>query len=304
MEDDADAYAWERRYERTWEDIAVGEDGVLRVEQPEGADWRLQSSGIDADARRGVIRHVLVLWDVSRSAGAIDGDLKPTRAVATASALIEWVEEFFNKNPISRLGIVLVGKVQDSVSGVVREVQAGAELWSHMSSNPEDHVRKLRAFREHGRCDGSFSLQNALELTCDVLMPMPAYGTREALLLVSSLSSCDPGDAKAAIGKVEEKGIRCSVLALQAETYICRLVAKRTRGAFAVICSFDHLKAELDRQLLAPPIASGGVSTAKCLIQMGLPSRATSKSATLCACHVALTRTGYCLLYTSPSPRD
>lgn len=292
-EAEADAYAWERRYERTWEDIAVGEDGVLRIEQPEGADWRLQSSAIDADARRGVIRHVLVLWDVSRSAGAIDGDLKPSRAVATAGALLEWVDEFFDKNPISRLGIVLVGKVQDSVSGIVREMQAGAELWSPMSSNPEDHTSKLRAFRESGRCDGNFSLQNALELACDVLMPMPAYGTREVLLLVSSLSSCDHGDVKASIRKVEEKSIRCSVLALQAETYICRLLAKRTRGAFAVICDYDHLKEELGRELAAPPIASGGGGIAKCLIQMGLPARETSKSATLCACHSALTRTGY-----------
>jgi hypothetical protein len=57
--------------------------------------------------------------------------------------------------------------VQDSVSGVVREMQAGAELWSQMSSNPQDHTSKLRAFRESGRCDGNFSLQNALELACE-----------------------------------------------------------------------------------------------------------------------------------------
>lgn len=291
--DEADAYAWERRYERTWEDIAVGEDGVLRVQQPEGADWRLQSSAIDANARRGVIRHVLLLWDVSRSAGAIDGDLKPSRAVATAGALLEWVEEFFDKNPISRLGIVLVGRVQDSTSGATREVQAGAELWSQMSSNPQEHVSKLRAFRERGRCDGSFSLQNALGLACDVLMPMPAYGTREVLLIVSSLSSCDPGDVKASIRRVEEKSIRCSVLALQAETYVCRLLAKRTRGAFAVICDYDHLRQELGRELAPPPVAAGGGGIAKCLIQMGLPARETGRNATLCACHAALTRTGY-----------
>ncbi|KAJ1620187.1 Ssl1-like-domain-containing protein [Pavlovales sp. CCMP2436] len=288
-----DAYAWERRYERTWEDIAVGADGILRIQQPEGADWRLQSAGFDLDARRGVIRHVLLLWDISKSAGAIDGDLKPSRAVATAGALIEWVDEFFDKNPISRLGIIVVGKVQDSVSGVVREMEAGAELWSQMSSNPEDHIGKLRAFREQPLCDGHFSMQNALDLACAVLMPMPAYGTREVLCLVSSLSSQDPGDVKASIRRVEERNIRCSVLALQAETYICRLLAKRTHGSFAVICDYDHLQQELRYQLAAPPIATVGSGVAKCLIQMGLPSRATSKLASLCACHGTLTRTGY-----------
>jgi transcription initiation factor TFIIH subunit 2 len=267
-----DAYAWERRYERTWEDIAVGADGVLRIQQPEGADWRLQSSAIDADARRGVIRHMLVVWDISKPAGALDGDLKPSRAGATAAALIEWIDEFFDKNPISRLGIVLVGKVQDSISGVVRETQAGAELWSQMSSNPEDHTRKLREFREAPRCEGHFSMQNALDLAAAVLMPMPAYGTREALFIVSSLSSCDPGDVQASIRRVAEKGIRCSVLALQAETHICRLLAKRTRGDFAVICDYDHLTAELARELTPPPIATAGGGVAKCLLQM-LPAR-------------------------------
>eukprot|EP00306_Pavlova_sp_CCMP459_P013102 CAMPEP_0185196964 /NCGR_PEP_ID=MMETSP1140-20130426/39191_1 /TAXON_ID=298111 /ORGANISM="Pavlova sp., Strain CCMP459" /LENGTH=62 /DNA_ID=CAMNT_0027764043 /DNA_START=51 /DNA_END=235 /DNA_ORIENTATION=- len=48
-----DAYAWERRYERTWEDIAVGEDGTLHVRQTEGADWRLQHSALPTDVRRG-----------------------------------------------------------------------------------------------------------------------------------------------------------------------------------------------------------------------------------------------------------
>lgn len=291
--DDDDAYAWERRYERTWEDITVAKDGTLRVRQAEGTDWRLQRAAIPLDARRGVIRHVLIVWDISRSAGGMDGDLKPSRALAVCTALTKWVEDFFDQNPISRLGIVLVGRVKDSVSGVERELEAGAELWSQLSSSAADHVRRLREFADSPRTEGLFSLQNALELVSAVLMPMPAYGTKEVLLLVSSLATCDPGDVMASIRRVEEMRARCSVLELQAETHVCKVLAHRTRGRFAVICDFAHLCEELREHLTPPAVTKGAGTMENCLVQMGLPPRSTSLAPSLCACHGELTHTGH-----------
>jgi transcription initiation factor TFIIH subunit 2 len=60
-----------------------------------------------------------------------------------------------------------------------------------------------------------------------------------------------------------------------------------------VICDYDHLKVELNKELAPPPVASVTGAVAKCLIQMGLPARITTATASLCACHATLTLTGY-----------
>lgn len=296
MAADEDTYAWERRYERTWEDIQVGEDGALHINQSDSADWRLRR-GVDipTGVRRGILRNFLVVWDVSAAAGEVDGDLKPTRAVAVANCLIDWIKEFFGQNPISRVGILIAGRV--TLAGNDTAVNAGVKLFSPMSSSPEDHIRHIREYAEGRRCEGHFSLQNALESARDLLRPQPAYATREVLMIVSSLSSCDPGDVGRAIDSMCERNVRCSVLALQAETYIYRHVTARTHGDFAVVCDMAHLAECLHAQVAAPPLVKGHKVVEHSLVHMGLPARESHAQPKVCACHDTFVSTSF------PCPR-
>ncbi|KAF6142740.1 hypothetical protein GIB67_018451 [Kingdonia uniflora] len=50
-------------------------------------------------------------------------------------------------------------------------------------------------------CVGDASLQNALDLVYENLNDIPSYGHREALILYSALTTCDPADIMETIQK-------------------------------------------------------------------------------------------------------
>lgn len=80
----------------------------------------------------------------------------------------------------------------------------------------------------------SWSLQNALEVALESLDAIPAYGHREVLLLYSALGTCDPGDILGTVQKCQVARIRCSVVGLAAELYICRQLCEKTGGGYSV----------------------------------------------------------------------
>mmetsp|Transcript_32471 Transcript_32471/g.127353 ORF Transcript_32471/g.127353 Transcript_32471/m.127353 type:complete len:102 (+) Transcript_32471:1136-1441(+) len=79
---------------------------------------------------------------------------------------------------------------------------------------------------------GEASLQNLLELSKAILDPVPPYGSKEVIMVFSSLSTTDPGDIKATTNSLKENGIRCSIVGLAAEVYILRQVCKKTGVCF------------------------------------------------------------------------
>lgn len=54
--------------------------------------------------QRGIIRHLLLIIDLSSAMS--EKDLRPTRYLLTIRYACEFVNEFFEQNPISQLGIV------------------------------------------------------------------------------------------------------------------------------------------------------------------------------------------------------
>lgn len=85
---------------------------------------------------------------------------------------------------------------------------------------------------------------------------MPAYTSREVLVLFGSLTTCDPGDIKSTIKELKENQIRVSIIGLAAEVRICRQIAKETGGEYSVLLDDHHLK-ELILNLVQPPLAGG-----------------------------------------------
>jgi transcription initiation factor TFIIH subunit 2 len=118
---------------------------------------------------------------------------------------------------------------------------------------------------------------------------MPGHATREVLVLMGSLTTCDPGDINTTIQNCKTANVRCSVISLAAEVRIYRELSKATDGNFAVIMDDVHLRDLLHEHVEPPPSASGAEPA---LIKMGFPSHASNDPSTpssglgLCMCHL------------------
>lgn len=129
-----------------------------------------------------------------------------------------FIREFFDQNPLSQICLITL---KDGV----------AHSLTDLGGSPESHIKALMG--KLG-CSGDASLQNGLELVHDLLCQIPSYGHREALILYSALSTCDPGDIMETIRKCKLAKIRCSVVGLSAEVYICKYLCQDTGGSYSI----------------------------------------------------------------------
>ncbi|KAL5712311.1 General transcription factor IIH subunit 2 [Ranunculus cassubicifolius] len=178
-----------------------------------------------------------------------------------------FIREFFDQNPLSHIGLVIL---KDGVVHYLTDLGGG----------PDSHIKALMNKLESS---GDASLQNGLELVHGYLNNIPSYGHREVLILYSALSTCDPGDIMETIQKCKKSKIRCSVVGLSAEIYICKHLCQETGGSYTVAVDESHFK-ELVLEHAPPPpaIAEFAVSN---LIKMGFPQRAAEGVISFCACH-------------------
>ncbi|KAI9223775.1 Ssl1-like-domain-containing protein [Blastocladiella britannica] len=141
---------------------------------------------------------------------------------------------------------------------------------------------------------GEPSLQNALELVRKVLAHVPRHGTREVIMVVSALTSCDPGNIADTLAAVARDGIRVSVVSLAAEVHVLKKLSEMTGGEFAVAMDEAHLKELLLAHVPPPPItAQTSALNASNLMRMGFPEYSAFASAVLCACHAMPIRAGH-----------
>ena len=217
----------------------------------------LEKSG--AKVKLGMMRHLFIVLDMSDCMKM--QDLKPSRLICTAKLLEQFVEEFFYLNPISQVGLITTKSKR-------------AQLISELAGNPRQHVENIRRFvldstsDGMSNCSGEPSLQNSLDLAVQTLRHMPTHASRELLVVMGSLTTCDPGDIATTIATCTSLHIRCSVIALAAEVRIYRELARATGGTFNVILDDIHLRDLLHAQLEPPPSTVGTEPT---LIKMGFP---------------------------------
>ncbi|KAG0582307.1 hypothetical protein M758_3G047500 [Ceratodon purpureus] len=266
----ADRGAFERHYadERSWEELQEDESGMLRpldVAQQQRQHRKRMAAMAGPHIQRGIIRYVYVLLDFSRAAAEMD--LRPSRMGIVADCVEAFVREFFDQNPLSHLGIILLR------NGIAHRL-------TDLSGSPETHIKALRSNME---CAGDASIQNALDLARGYLTQIPSYGHREIMLVFSALSTIDPGDILEAVQKCKEANIRCSVVGLSAEIYICKLLCDQTGGIYSVATNEAHLK-ELIMEHAPPPPVQAEISVAS-LVRMGFPQRGAEDAVALCACH-------------------
>lgn len=118
--------------------------------------------------------------------------MRPSRLAIMAGAARAFVRAFFDQNPLSQLGIVVMR------NGV-------ASRLTELSGSPDAQAAQLSAAMAAG---GEASLQNALEVCLDALRAAPPYGTREVVALIAALSTVDPGDVRATIAACKDARVR------------------------------------------------------------------------------------------------
>lgn len=276
---------------RTWDLLQEGEDGTLTgaVFDLLESDKRRRLLKDTTPLQRGIIRHVVLILDMSVAMS--EKDLRPTRYLLTLTYLSQFINEFFEQNPISQLGIV---GMHDGIAIRI----------SDMSGNPTEHLNAVAKMRTTYEPKGNPSLENALEMARAALFHAPQHGTREILLVFGALHTSDPGDIHMTIANLITAHIRASVIGLAAQVAICaELVSKtnnKSKANYSVVLHEQHYR-ELLLNYTTPPVtyttpasikAPQG-STSSSLLMMGFPSRTVSAKPTLCACHTRPSYAGY-----------
>ncbi|XP_055865019.1 general transcription factor IIH subunit 2-like [Biomphalaria glabrata] len=272
-DDDDKGYRWETEYEKTWEELHEDESGSLKASIDDilhRAKKRLLTDRV-TNVRLGMMRHLFIVVDGSSAMS--DQDLKPTRLIATLKLLEFFVEEFFDQNPISQLGIIISRNKR-------------AEVVTQLGGNPRRHVKALQTLSSQA-CQGEYSLQNSLELALSTLKHMPSHASREMLLIMGSLTTCDPGDVREVVKTVAKANIRCSVIGLSAEVRICKTLCQQTSGTYNVILEESHFKDLLNSHVTPAPAST---TTDSSLIKMGFPHHGlggdTEEKPSMCMCHL------------------
>ncbi|XP_026414747.1 general transcription factor IIH subunit 2-like [Papaver somniferum] len=270
-----DMEAWERAYaeDRSWESLQEDESGLLRPIDNDGvqhAQYRRRLRNLSAASaasriQKGLIRYLYIVIDLSRAAS--ERDFKPSRMAVVAKHVEAFIREFFDQNPLSHIGLVTI---KDGV----------AQCLTDLGGSPDSHIKALMG---QLICSGDSSLQNALDLVEGYLCGIPSYGHREVLLLYSALTTCDPGDVMETIKKCKRSKIRCSVIGLSAEVFVCKHLCQETVGSYTIALNEFHFKDLLLEHAPPPPaIAEFAVGN---LIKMGFPQRAAEGVVSICSCH-------------------
>uniref|UniRef100_A0A8D3EB85 General transcription factor IIH subunit n=1 Tax=Scophthalmus maximus TaxID=52904 RepID=A0A8D3EB85_SCOMX len=248
------AKRWEGGYERTWEVLKEDESGSLKATVEEILFQSKRKRVIESheQVRLGMMRHLYLVIDCSRSME--DQDLKPNRLTSSLKLMEAFVDEYFDQNPISQVGIITTKNKR-------------AEKLTDLTGNPKKHTAALKKAVDTV-CAGEPSLYNSLSLAIQSLKHMPGHTSREILIVLSSLTTCDPGNIYELIKTLKSLKVRVSVIGLSAEVRVCTVLTRETGGFYHVILDESHFK-ELLMMHVKPPPAS---SSSECsLIRMGFP---------------------------------
>lgn len=267
-------FRWETDYERTWEAIKESKDGRIQstipIEEIVQRNKRLRALR-KKNLRLGLMRHMYIIIDFSES--MMHNDLKPTRIICTLKLIEMFLNEFSGLNPISQIGIIATRNKR-------------YELISPMSSDMRSHIKVLSKLRESPNCSGQPSLQNSLGAALTTLKHMPNHTSKEILVIMGSLTTCDPGDIYSVVQSLASYNIRSSVISLSAEVKVCKTLVTETKGTYDVIMDDEHFKNLLFEHLNPPPAIKGTKSS---LIKMGFSQyiHFDKEMPSMCTCHLA-----------------
>lgn len=257
--------------------IVEGQDSVVdairrRRKRLEQNDYSQRNRRVVRD----MIRYVYILVDASRAMRQKDPVFPGgTRMDVTIQILQDFVQEYYDQNPLSHLGFVILKNGE-------------AEILTQLSSSSKAHKIALQSVAQMAASEGptgggEFSLQNGIEVAGRSLGHQPPHGSREIVILVGSLSTCDPGYILTeTLPRLKSSNVRVSTMALSAEMHICRKLAEETSGVVGVSLDKAHFRDWLLGQCVPPPALAGEERLeATDMVQMGFPTRTSAEVPTL-----------------------
>eukprot|EP00056_Hartaetosiga_gracilis_P005265 m.82985 g.82985 ORF g.82985 m.82985 type:complete len:442 (+) comp12107_c0_seq6:82-1407(+) len=252
-DEDEDALVWTHGIDLVWEEnIVENDDGTIGIEGlilEERRKRRLKGTRRDVGSyKRGMIRHTFVILDLSEAMD--DNDLKPSRLGVAVNALVRFVDDFFHHNPISDMGLIVM---REGIAHTITDLIGNKDtLISYIRSLGDPKSKYFPA--------GEVSLQNALELACNLLKGIPSHATKEVVMLMSSLSSCDPGNIFDTVDRLAREHVIVNVVALAAAVRVCEDVCQRTKGIHSVALDERHVT-ELMLEFSTPPLATDNLKS-------------------------------------------
>lgn len=282
-------YVWEGKIQRTWLDIDEATSDVSpKVRAREARQTRIRT--IRTGNEKGIIRHMYIILDISTSMKC--KDLRPSRETVAIEALCAFVIQFFQENPLSKLGVVI--SRGDRI----------AHRLSDLSSNPQQQCERLRGLLEPPTPGSNqevpvlgdeFSLQNSLDMVLRGFSHSSvSYGTKEVLVVVGALCTVDPGNVFDTMTQCRKARVRCSVLSLSAEVFVFKKLTKLTSGEYSVSQSPSHLS-ECLMEHVSPKDVDMMIdrSSVRSWVDMSFPCRVQNVYPSYCACHKEFQYSGY-----------
>lgn len=248
-------YKWESN-ESSWDAVQEDEHGnIISFVKERERSHLAKAKRITTSIRRGLIRYTVLAIDCSAS--AIEKDFRPTRLECIKLVGKIFIQDYFDQNPISQMSIIIT---KDRIAKKITE----------LSGNPKYHENQISNLDQ---AEGEASLQNVVNLSLNILRNIPEYGTRELIILFSSLKTRDPSDIFETIAEAKRLKIRVSVICTAAEIYVCKKLTEDTGGVFGVALDPLHLSNLLMHHVVPPPDLKNRSQLATDFIYMGFPKK-------------------------------
>ena len=245
---------------KTWEN-EDDNDAVGQFERKK----KKQKKGV----KIGMMRNMMIVLDMSKA--MLEHDLTPNRHHLSIVLLEKFIEEFFDRNPIAQLGVLITrNKCCEKVIDL-----------SGNSKKLLSEVRKLRTMN----CEGEASLYNSFDQALKTLKNVPRHISKEVLVIFAALSTVDPHNLMQLVQQMKTANIICSIIGLSASLFACQKICKETQGRYEVVMDEFHYRSILEDHLI-PPASLASQSSS--LIKMGFPELNSSPKvlALSCVCHI------------------
>ncbi|KAA6399505.1 MAG: putative general transcription factor TFIIH subunit 2 [Streblomastix strix] len=186
-----------------------------------------------------ILRNLIVIIDQSEKMK--QNDYNPSRNAMVRSSLIQFIGKFFDQNPLSRMGLVMMKKGK-------------AAIVSDLNGNADE----LKSFitRQEEECKGEVSVQHGLTIAITCLRFAPTFGSREILLIFGSGRTFDSSDMQKTIKDLQLNKIKVSVISLGSELHILAMLARETGGVHFVPLDEKHLQEIFQQQIAIKSFSS------------------------------------------------
>lgn len=280
-------YSWQVKYKTSWNEVSDNkknsEYSVNGIEKFIENRRKKILKNSSVSHRRDIIRVVILILDGSLVMSK--KSLRPNNFLLTLSLIQEFIVKFFDLNPISQLGIIIL---RNGVAKIVSEVN-GLSAY---------HIEKIKQIRlnQYGSFEpkGDPSLQNGLEMARSMLLFTNGSiqnlnkNSKEVLIIFGAIFTVDPGDIYKTIDSLVKDKIKTRIIGLSAQIHICEEIVKKTNNHgsdsshefYKIILNESHFKEVLMESVAPFFIAeneSNNLLNKVPLMKMGFPMKIKKK---------------------------